>query len=404
MIRDLLGLSKEPLELEISETAETFEEKKSKEIENAKDRAGAIRSNVIQEVEELEESLQEFEEFEDEKDRPVINDVVDNVVSERLEMIDELDLSEDPEELYSELNEFTRNFQSLKQKEAAVLEEAYLGKKLSRTISGLTTQREKLGDFLESEYQVVTNYREVKQLLDRREKLLDEIQKFEGKIEELGVDQLESELENVEKKLSELEESQRWQKYEFLKGEIRQKKTEKKKVKSDLKTSLAKMERGLKKLIYQAENGDASVSKIDILEELRDKNTGYLLERPEKTVEAVKEAEESLPEELLNDKQQHKFEESINEIKELPQKSERIRSLDAEIEELEKQVEDHEAVEEKKELESEQKTVRNRLEDKKDRKEHLEKQVTKRESKVDKVETDIREAMNESFDREVKIN
>lgn len=404
MIRDLLGLSKEPLELEFPEAAETFNAKKGKDIEDAKEKAEAIRSDVIQEVEELEENLEEFEEFEDEKDRQVINDVVDNVISERLEKINELTLSEDPEELYSELNEFITDFQSLKQKEAAVLEEAYLDKKISRTIGGLESKREKLGEFLESEYQVVTGYREVEQLLEKRENILDEIEELEGKIEKLDIEELESELEDIEKQLSELEDSQKWKKYEFLKGEIRQKRTEKKKVKSDLKTSLAKMERGLKKLIYQAENGDASVSKIDLLEKLRDKQIDYILENPDKTVEAVREAEESLPEDLLNSKQQEKFEESIKEIEDLPQKSERLESLDSEIEELEKQVEGHSAVEEKSELKSERKTARNRLEDKRDQKDHLEKQVENKQSEVEETENRIREVMNESFDREVKIN
>jgi len=39
-------------------------------------------------------------------------------------MIDDLDFSEEPEELYNQLDKFITEFQSLKRKEAAVIEEA----------------------------------------------------------------------------------------------------------------------------------------------------------------------------------------------------------------------------------------------------------------------------------------
>jgi len=182
MLRDLLGLSKEPVELEISEAAETLKTEKQSEIDGAVKKADVIRSDVIEEFEQLESNLEQFREFEDEKDRQVINDVVDNIVSDRLEMIDDLDFSEEPEELYNQLDKFITEFQSLKRKEAAVLEEAYLQKKISKTVGGLEDQRQRLSEFLETDYRVVTNYNQIKQILQTREKILDEIDELEDQI------------------------------------------------------------------------------------------------------------------------------------------------------------------------------------------------------------------------------
>jgi DNA repair exonuclease SbcCD ATPase subunit len=342
--------------------------------------------------------------FEDSKDRQVINDVVDNIISDRIEMIEQLSLPENPEKLYDELDEFIEDFQSLTQKEGAVLEEAYLQKQISRTIGGLENQRERLESFLESEYSTVTNYKELKELLNRRENLLEEIDELQEKIGELEVEKLESEISDIEEQLSELENSSEWNEYEELQDKVKWKKSERKQLISDLKTSLSKMERGLKKLIYQARNGDTSVGSIRVLEKLQNKNTDRLLENPEKTAEALKEAEESLPEDLLNDRQQKKFLKAIEEVEDIPEISEQIDSLESEVEELEKQIENHSVINEKSKLESEKKAIEKQLEDEKSEKQNLEKRFENRKSEAKEIENKIREVMKKSFDRDVLIN
>jgi hypothetical protein len=404
MLRDLLGFSKEPLELEISEAAEKFREGKKRELDAANQKAERIRSDIIDEFEKTEEGLKELKDFEDSKDRQVINDVVDNIISDRIEMIEQLSLPENPEKLYDELDEFIEDFQSLTQKEGAVLEEAYLQKQISRTIGGLENQRERLESFLESEYSTVTNYKELKELLNRRENLLEEIDELQEKIGELEVEKLESEISDIEEQLSELENSSEWNEYEEVQDKVKRKNSERKQLISDLKTSLSKMERGLKKLIYQARNGDTSVGSIRVLEKLQNKNTDRLLENPEKTAEALKEAEESLPEDLLNDRQQKKFLKAIEEVEDIPEISEQIDSLESEVEELEKQIENHSVINEKSKLESEKKAIEKQLEDEKSEKQNLEKRFENRKLEAKEIENKIREVMKKSFDRDVLIN
>lgn len=403
MLRDLLGLSKEPIELDLSEAAEKLKQHKASKIGTARKKAEGIRSDVIGEFEDLEEGLEELEDFEDSKDRQVINDVVDNIVSDRQEMMNEFEFSEDPEDLYSDLNRFVNEFKGLTQKEAAVLEEAYLQKQISRTIGGLESQRDRLEDFLDSKYTVVSNYRKLKELVERRENLLDQINDLSDEIDQLDIQNIKSEIEGVNVKLSELEKSDEWQKYEFLQDEVEQKRSDKKEIKSDLNTSLNKMERGLKKLIYQAENGDTSIKHVDVLEKLRDKDTGYLLEHPEKTVKALREAEESLPEDLLNDKQQQKFMESISEVKELPDIIDKLESVKSEMKDLRQQVKDHSAPEKRKELTTQRRQLEKELENEKKELQSLEDRLEERESELEKKENRIVEILEESLNREIII-
>lgn len=403
MIRNLLGLSKEPLELEISEAAEQFRKQKNDELENADRRADSIRSDVIDEFEQLEENLEEMKGFRDPKDRQVVNDVVDNIISERLEMIEELSFPEDPRKLQTELDDFIQNFQSLKQKEATVLEEAYLQKEISRSIEGLEDQRQILDKFLDKEYSIVISYQKLKQQLDRRDNLLEQLDELREQIHQLEVDNLKSEIEEIDNKLEELENSSKWGEYRFLQDEVEQKKSEKQDLMSDLKTSVSKMERGLKKLIYQVRNGDVSVNNIETLEKLQDNETDYFLEKPEKTAEAAREAEESLPADLLNSKQQLKFREAVDEVEELPEKAEKIDSLKSEIDKLENQIKNHSVLQEKDQLESKRKAIKNRLKDEKEDKNRLDQKIQNIESEIDETESEILQILEDSFDRKIKI-
>jgi len=404
MLRDLLGFSKEPIELEISEAAEKFREEKEAEMDAAKQKAERIRSNVIDESGETKQELEEMKGFKDSKNRQVINDVVDNILTDRIEMIEELSFPKDPNELYKELDEFIEEFQTLTQKESVVLEEAYLQKQISRAIGGLESQRKRLEGFLESKYSTVNNYEEIKELLNRRDKLLDGIDNTNKKIEQLELEKLESEINDIEENLTELENSSEWDEYEELQDKVENKNSERKQLISDLKTSLNKMERGLKKLIYQAQNNDVSLGKIDVLEQLQDKNTDYLLKNPKQTRTALEEAKESLPEDLLNDRQQKKFLESIEEVKELPEIAEKIETLNSDVERLEKQIENHSVINEKSKLKSEKKAIKKRFEDEKTEEQNLEKKVEDRKSEVEEIEKKIQEVMKNSFDRDVLIN
>ena len=110
MIRELLGLTKDPIEEEIGESVDKFREEKGPDIESDRKRADKRRDKIQKEFDNLEKDLKDLSEFEDEKDRQVINDVVDNVIEDRLEKVEDFEFSEDPEKLYSELDDFIEEF------------------------------------------------------------------------------------------------------------------------------------------------------------------------------------------------------------------------------------------------------------------------------------------------------
>jgi len=103
------------------------------------------------------------------------------------------------------------------------LKKLTLQKKISKTVGGLEDQRQRLSEFLETDYRVVTNYNQIKQILQTREKILDEIDELEDQIKKLEVNELELKIDNIEGKLDELKESSDWREYERLKDRVDEK-------------------------------------------------------------------------------------------------------------------------------------------------------------------------------------
>lgn len=405
MLKKLLGFSKEPLELDISEAEEKFKEYKQKEMEQLDQKAESLQSDIKEAVEQLKRDLTDLKDFEDSQDRQVINDVVDNIVSDRYELINNLSLPENPEDLYKELNEFITEFEDLKRKEEAVLEEAYLDKELSRSINSLENQRQKLSEFLDGEYRVYDRFEKLKQLSDERKTLLNDKEEIKKEIDqEIHRDQLKTRKQELEEKLRNLKKSQKWKDFKELKERHEKKKMEKNGVISDINTTVNRMERGLKKVIYEAENGELSLDETDVLENLRDKKTSKILENPEETARIVEDVVEILPDNLLNDKQQQKFVEAAEELETLPEKSEKLDELSSEIESLSQKIENHEAVEKEEKLESRIDDLKRQLEDTIDQENKLEEKVEELEYEIKELEKQIKKILDDSLNRDIKFS
>lgn len=404
MLKKLLGLSKEDLEIEISEAEEKFRELKQSEMDSAEKKAEKLKTGIEKSIKQLDKDLGELESFEDSKDRQIINDVVDNVVSDRREMIEDLDLPDDPKEILSEVNQFIADFSDLKDKEAAVLEEAYLDKKLMKYLKPVEKKRGKFSDFIEDKYKVKTDYRKLTEFLEDRDTLIDEKQDLKQEINDnLDFKDLEEGKKQLKQELEDLRNSEDWEEYEKLKKELEDKKSVRTQMISELNSTLNKMERGLKKMIYQAEHGDLDLGNTDVLERLRDNETENILARSEETVETVEETVESVPEDLLNERQHEKFVNAAEELEDLSDRSDEIDELEKEIESLEKEIEDHSVVEKEGEIKSELKQVNKQLKQFKEDRNKLSQKVEQLKLEVKEKEREIRDLLDEALDREVRF-
>lgn len=408
MIGRLLSLfKKEPVEVESLDRApETFREQKQDELEDARQSAEDIRDETGDALDELQEFLEDLEDYEDEKNRSIVEDVVDNVAGDRLELLDR-ELPDDPHELLKELEDIVQQFNDVKQKEAAVLEEANLGKELSRAVSDLEDTRDRLKNFLENSYSTVDTLEELEGLAEERQQLQLEVQDLEDEHEEKkqSIEQKREQKQETAEEIDGLTESPEWQDYREQEEKLEWLKQERKEKELDLKKAASKMERGMKKLVYQIENKDLDFSgDLSILKDIRDGDQDALLERDtQQIVDAMEEATGVLPMDLLDDSVHQRFMDGAQYLMELEDHHSELAQLREQVENKRQELENHPAREKKQELEKKKKRLERELNDLQQEKQDTSRELERKREELERIENGIRELLETGLDRDVKF-
>lgn len=396
---------KSDVEIEIEEASDFFREEMQTEIKRAQNKFEEIQSEAQNSLEELDGVLEEMEDHSDYNDRKVVEDVMSNLAFRRRKMIERLELADEPRELQEQLEDFVDDFQDMSQKQDVVIEEAVLPDSFQSSLKSLENCRSRLENFLENDYKAVESQERLENLVSDYERATEEIDNLEEKKENFEIGNIAEQIEEAESELEELKNSKSWNEYQELIQEIEELKSNKQELDQELGKAVQKMERGLKKLVYEIKNGDVNLETgLEILEDIRDGKKDAIMKRESERVEyAVKEAVETMPEDLLSDTQQNKFEKAASTLENISEYKEDIESIEKEIEELRQEKQNHEALEQEKELE---KRI-DGLERKKDRqeseKEDTEDQIDRKHSNIQEIEKEIQEILESSFNREVKL-
>ncbi|MFB6167182.1 MAG: hypothetical protein ABEJ62_02880, partial [Candidatus Nanohaloarchaea archaeon] len=405
-IRQLFG-EREPVEVAGTDSIpEVYSREKQQELEQARERADELHREAGQALDELEEFLEDLEDYSDEKDRSIVEDVVDNVAGERLRMIQEHDLPEDPRELHDSLQRFIEEFNSLKQKEAAVLEEAHLGKELGNAIQDVQELQEEIDSFLEQDYRTVDTLEGLQDIADRREELRLDIDQLEMEKDEKQqqLEQKRQELKEVEQDVEDLTSSGRWNGYREQEEAVEELREELEGKEQEFRKAASRMERGMKKLVYQIENGDLEpVDRLEVLKTIRDGDHEKLLERdPHEIVDAVEEATGVLPTDLLESSTHEKFMDGAEYLMELTNRHSDLYQLRDEIERKKQELEGHPVREQKQGLEKQKRQLRRDIEELAEEIAALEEQVEQKRQELQEKGDDLREKLEASLDRPVE--
>ncbi len=393
------------MEIELEKAEEEFRERKSGELEKADRKVEKLRSDIREALDELDETLEELEGYEDTKGRTIVEDVMDNIVRDRRKMIDRLSLPEELDEIESGLEEFFEKFQAMKQKEAAVMEEVKKQDMIASKLGDLKKHRDRISDLMENEYRTRLIYQDLKEAMERREELVDELENIDTELQELELEDLQEEKREAARELESLRGGEEWQEYEELGKELEEVREQRRQVRQQLGRAAGKMERGLKKLLYQVRNGDLEMAADTfVLEKIRDGEVDELLELdPANVEEAVEEAVNSLPGDLIGESQEEKFLSGSEAFRAMEQKVEKLSSLDGKIESLEERLGEHPVLERERELEKKINQIEHRIDREEDRREELEQGRKDKESELDQLEDRVRKILASSFNREVEL-
>ena len=382
----------------VKEADEKFQEERSEEIREAEKKVREFYSRIEQVLEELDELLEGLEGYGDPKDRAVVEDVVENVVENRRKLIDGFTPEEDIEELESQLEGFFEEYRDISRKEGAVLEEANLDQKLGNSLKELQELHEELQDFLENDYKTVERYREVENSLEELESLEQGLSRIEEEKEELDSEAVQR-VEEKEEELEELENSELEEEYRSLEEQIDDRRADIEELEKGIGKAMGKMERGLKKLIYEGEIGKTSREGSEILREIRDGEKDKIMDRdPGQVEDAVKAVEDSL-EDQLDDKTEEKLRAGIETFKDFSDTIRKIESKRNELEELEEEAANHEFADRKEELEEEIRELEEEREEVQNRKEDINSELEGKRSEIQSKKNRIKEILREEFER-----
>lgn len=407
MLEKILSIfEKEPVELESLDNApEKYREAEQSSIQSAKEGAEGLQENSEEALDELETFLEDLQGYEDEMNRSIVEDVVDNVADDRLKLVREQELSHDPYELKQQLDEIILEFNDIKEKEKAVLDEANLGKELSRAVSDLEKVRDRVETFLETDYSKLETAEELDDLVEEKqeqelelEDTRDELERVE---EELEV--VKEELEDVKQDIDDLTSSPQWRDYREMEEDLELLEERKEEKEREFAKAASKMERGMKKLVYQFENQDLEFTgDISVLKQIRDGETDELLSRETGDItDALEEATGTLPMDLLKDSVHQKFMDGAQYLMELENWHSDLCRLRKDIEDKREKLDNHPSLEEKEELEKEVEEYEKKLEKMRSEKRRLKKELRDRKAKLEETTRELKQTLREGLGREV---
>ena len=392
----------EPLEVNLEKADSIFEREKKNEIRNAEKEAEKFREEIKEDLKGLRKAVEGMEDFEDEKGRKAVDDISKNLVKDRKELIEQVNLTEDPEQNLEILKEFLRDFQSMKKKEAAVLEITEAHKDIASKLKSLEQTTDEIQGFVNGDYKIVSNFNQVKNKIQAKREQEMEIKGLKKEIKSKNTEKIKDKIVEKENEIKAFKNGQKMADYEEIKDQLVQKRSEKESETGNIEASCRKMHRALKKLIYKAENEDIELEKINILREIRDSEVDTILGRDSEEIKsAVKQLE--LFKDEVSETQSEKLLDGAEVIWDIDEIKSRINSLGKEIEDLEEKLDSHKAPQTLNEKESELQSLNEKLGNRQEELTSLEEELKDQKANKDELLSEIKQLFQKSFDRKVKF-
>ncbi|MDY6766312.1 MAG: hypothetical protein SVW77_03000 [Candidatus Nanohaloarchaea archaeon] len=341
----LTGRFKEPLRIDPAAAHETFQEEHADTISAAEDRGTELQEEVASVLADLDAALAGLQGYEDVEDRTVVEDVVDNIASDRRRLIEEFDTDQDPARLAEELDAFVDEFTRMKRKESEVLDVIGGDKDpVFEALEEVRTVKEQVTRFQNGKYQVLERRDRLADLCSELQDLQEEREAVRAELDGIDLAASRQRIEEIEAELDDLHGSEAWTEYERLQDDRAEAVENAEQARRRVTAAVKQMQRGLKKLLYSPDNRETGVEERDILEAVRDGEVDTVLAADaDRVAAAAASARDALPNDLLDDRQQQKFLDAADTLTDFAALQQRVAAAQEEVEELEQRIASHEA-------------------------------------------------------------
>lgn len=399
-LKNLFSNNKESIELDLKEADKIFEKHKSDDISKAEKRAEELSRKAEKGVKGLEEVLEDIKGFEDDEGRKAVNDIAENLVESRKKVVNDFSLTDDPRENFGRIQRFIADFHSMKRKEVAVLEMTSRQKDVGRFMKKVQEAGNEMEEFLEDEYSVVETSKELEEDLEELEDLENKIENKQEKRGDIDTVGLKQKISEKEAEIEDFKNSGRFEEYKELKQSLEERKSDKQEKIDELENAMSKMKRGLKKLIYQAENSELVLEDTEVLRFVRDQETDEVLKYSERVGDAMGQLKDKGD---ITEVQRNKILSGASTLENTSDYRSQIEGLQEEIEELDAKLGSHPAVEELQSKKSELENLEKDLEELQNRREDLKNSIDELKDRKESLEEEIKKNFRAEFDRGIKF-
>lgn len=389
-LKKIFREEKKELAYELGEAPKRLRDLKEEELVKADEESEKLMHKSEQVLDRLSKSLDEVKGYEDHQGIEAVEDVANNFYNSRKRLINNLELSDNPVQHKNDLEEFIEEFENVSRKEEAVMKRVRNeADSLFKSIKEFHEHLEEFNNFLEEDYKVVTSIEslekqvnEIKQVEDRKERLIEEKNN-------LNIEGLKEEVSGLEYQIEQLEDSDEWQRKIKIEDELDSLQKDRDKIESELKRQLSKVERPVKKLVYNIESGNTEYNgSIQELKNIRDQQLEEL-----ETVNLFEAYELAEKEDFIDDSQAEKMRVVAEELEDFIERKKRIAKLGEEIQEKKAELKGLEVDDDRRKIVNKLSSKKEEIREEKIGEENLQEDIEGLEKKksdlINQVETDI---------------
>lgn len=401
-------LSTPEVTVPVDEALDTFREAKQAELDAARAEADTFHDDIHAALDEVGAALTALESYEHPDGHSMATDVVQNVARDRRRLLNRFDPDPAPGPLYDRTGELIEEFQTLTQKEAAILQRAAGVDAPFDAMKTVKQLHDTLGRFLSRDYEVLEQYDELQSLLDEHTALNDDLAALEQELDDIDTAPLRSRIEEKETELEQHRQHDDWETYEALQEKQDELAAAQRDVVSRVETAAGKMERGLKKLLYAVEHDDLSLPEeyVSVLKGVR---SGDILpglwsgDTAEHVAAAAAAAVDALPDDLLGERQQQKFAAAAATLQDLPAMQEELADRRAEESEVADRLAEYSLEEQAASLEEELDALQQELQNAATRRSLLRDRREQKQEQRHDVKQRIADLLNEALRADVTL-
>ncbi|MFO7794322.1 MAG: hypothetical protein R6V35_05110 [Candidatus Nanohaloarchaea archaeon] len=399
-LKKIFGEEEKEFSTEWREAPELLRDLKSEEIERAEEEVGDLMSKSSELLDELEDSLEEVKDYEDRQGIEAVEDVANNFYNSRRKLIEDLELSDRPIQHKKDLKEFIEEFEDVSRKEEAVMKRVKNeANSLFRAIKDIHEHLEEFNEFLEENYSTVTSIEDMESQVEEIEGVLDRKEQLVEEKSDIGIEEIKNEISGLESQIEQLKESEEWKKKEKIEKKLEDLRDEKNSIESELDRQLSRIERPMKKLVYNIESGDVDFEgSVDQLRRMRDQEFEKL-----GSIDLSEAYDLSKKADFIEDNQVKKLEEVSNALENFSDRKDKIAELEERIEKKEGELDDLEVDEERRKLVNKLSSKEEELREKKIDRENLQEEISGLKEKESKLIKDLENDANELTRHEIEI-